>query len=52
VEIVVTVWALTSGTRAIRAVNPTVPIVFLGGGDPVGNGVVASLNHPGDRLGK
>ncbi len=32
---------------AVRRVNPTIPIVFVGVADPVGSGLVSSLAHPG-----
>jgi putative tryptophan/tyrosine transport system substrate-binding protein len=35
------------GTRAIRAINPTIPIVFYMGADPVRLGIVPNLNRPG-----
>lgn len=44
VSVVVT--AATSGA-AIREINPTIPIVFLTGDDPVNTGNVRSLNRPG-----
>jgi putative ABC transport system substrate-binding protein len=44
---------VTSGTQetlALKNATSSIPIVFAGLGDPLGAGVVASLEHPGGNL--
>ena len=48
VEIIVTDG--TNVTRAVKNATKTIPIVMASDGDPVGNGFVASLAHPGGNI--
>ncbi len=40
----------TVAAKAARAVTSTVPIVFVGGGEPVKEGLIESLRHPGGNI--
>jgi len=48
VEIIVTDG--TAVTRAVKNATKTIPIVMAADGDPIGNGFVASLAHPGGNI--
>ena len=40
----------TPAAIAAQKLTKTIPIVFMGVGDPVGSGVVSSLSHPGGNI--
>jgi putative ABC transport system substrate-binding protein len=49
VSVIVTI-ASALPVSAVRAVSDTIPVVFGYGGDPVEQGIVASLNRPGGNV--
>ena len=48
VELIVT--AGTPATLAVKRATTSVPLVMIAVGDPVGNGIVPSLAHPGGNI--
>ena len=48
VDLIVT--AGTPGIQAAKSATSTIPIVFVGSGDPVGQGIVASMARPSGNL--
>jgi putative ABC transport system substrate-binding protein len=48
VEVLVT--AGTPATLAVKKATASVPLVMIAVGDPVGTGIVPSLNHPGGNI--
>ncbi len=39
-----------AATKAAQQTTRTVPVIFIGGGDVVGDGIVKSLSHPGGNM--
>jgi putative ABC transport system substrate-binding protein len=46
----VVVSSTAAATQAMQGVTKTIPIVFVAAGDPVGQGFVKSLSHPGGNI--